>query len=231
MILETHDGVKEVQFNPTKAAQYQFEVVDLMFEDVRATTEVTIKELSKVRLHANRTHLERNANTEVEIVGYDSDGTEFDLSLFKMKFEIVGKGLDVQTTESNLKFIVTGRASGNYQLRADGSSGISSDTVDFEVFDSVEIYPQDLLLTPDMSYALNISGGPKPHSQKLSHCYNSENSEVAGVNSDKTYAFEITGHRVGDVKITYTIVEGSDCQAALPNVISSKDIRVRVRLP
>ena len=123
-----------------------------MFEDVRATTEVTIKELSKVRLHANRTHLERNANTEVEIVGYDSDGTEFDLSLFKMKFDIVSRqrndnfsgkiqGIDIQTTESNLKFIVTGRASGNYQLRADGSSGIRSDTLDFEVFDSVEIYP------------------------------------------------------------------------------------------
>ena len=60
MILETHDGQREVNFNPAKAANHEFEVVDLMFENMNATTSVLIKELTKVRLHGDKTHMERD---------------------------------------------------------------------------------------------------------------------------------------------------------------------------
>lgn len=42
---------------------------------------------------------------------------------------------------------------------------------------------------------------------------------------------EIEGFRVGDTAIVYTIIEGSDCKASGGHTISSKEIRVRVRLP
>jgi hypothetical protein len=41
----------------------------------------------------------------------------------------------------------------------------------------------------------------------------SENSVIANVNTKKTYAFEINGHRVGETKITYNIIEGTDCES------------------
>ena len=88
-----------------------------------------------------------------------------------------------------------------------------SDVLDIEVFDSVEIYPQDLLLTPTMSYTVSVRGGPQSYSNKISHCYSSQDDKIANVNKEKTYAFEIDAHRIGDVKITYTIIEGSDCQS------------------
>jgi hypothetical protein len=102
-----------------------------MFEDIQATTEVLIRELTLVRLYSDKTHMEKDNKLEVTIRGYDTDGSELDLTLFKMKFDLVARarnesfsgrteGLYIQETDSNLKFIVDGRNTGTYQLRADG---------------------------------------------------------------------------------------------------------------
>lgn len=91
MILETHEALREVSFRPVKAGKYEFEVVDLMFEDISATTEVLIRELTLVKLHGSKTHVEKDGQIEVDIRGYDTDGSELDLSLFKMKFELMAQ--------------------------------------------------------------------------------------------------------------------------------------------
>ena len=57
-----------------------------MFENVKAYTEVNVNELSRILIRGDKTFVEKDGQTQLEIVGYDSDGTQFDLSLFKMNF-------------------------------------------------------------------------------------------------------------------------------------------------
>ena len=60
MIHETHNGEREVYFKPTKATKYRFEVIDLMFENVKAYTEVNVNELSRILIRGDKTFVEKD---------------------------------------------------------------------------------------------------------------------------------------------------------------------------
>ena len=73
-----------------------------------------------------------------------------------------------QIVGQNRKFNALGNEAGVYQLTAftfafrgsDSKNTIVSDMVRIEVFPILEIYPSNLLITPNMRYTLQIVGGP-----------------------------------------------------------------------
>jgi len=119
-------------------------------------------------------------------------------------------------------FRTFGREPGIYQLTAftyaffnpstDASARaatIVSDMLRIEVFPILEIYPSDLLITPNMKYTLQIEGGPQTmaKSQQLdgSHVeikFAIENTKVASIDRFR----EVTGYEVGDAVLKYEII-------------------------
>ena len=82
--------------------------------------------------------------------------------------------------------------------------------VRIEVFPLLEIYPSNLLITPNMRYTLQIVGGPQTaaKSQHLngSHVeikFDIENKKVATIDRFR----EVTGHEVGDAVLKYEIIQ------------------------
>lgn len=89
-------------------------------------------------------------------------------------------------------------------------STIVSDMVRVEVFPLLEIYPNNLLITPNMRYTLQIVGGPQTMTSVQqtdgSHVeinFDIENTKVATINRFR----EVTGHEVGDAILKYEIIQ------------------------
>ena len=79
-----------------------------------------------------------------------------------------------------------------------------------EVFPLLEIYPSNLLITPNMRYTLQIVGGPqtagKTSQADGSHVeikFDIENKNVATIDRFR----EVTGHEVGDAVLKYEIIQ------------------------
>ena len=79
-----------------------------------------------------------------------------------------------------------------------------------EVFPLLEIYPNNLLITPNMRYTLQIVGGPQTAAKNMnqdgSHIeikFDIENKEVATIDRSR----EVTGHEVGDAILKYEIIQ------------------------
>ena len=90
-----------------------------------------------------------------------------------------------------------------------GRYKVVSEMVRVEVFPLLEIFPNNLLITPNMRYTLQIIGGPQnaAMTQQIdgSHVeikFDIENKEVATIDRFR----EVTGHEVGDAILKYEIV-------------------------
>lgn len=93
---------------------------------------------------------------------------------FSIETEMTGvmsrqHGLKTESTAQNTEFTANGIEPGIYQLTAhtrlkifgaSESSQLSSEMIRMEVFPLLQIYPSELLLTPNMKYTLQILGGP-----------------------------------------------------------------------
>ena len=83
---------------------------------------------------------------------------------------------------------------------------VVSDMLRIEVFPLLEIIPNNLLITPNMRYTLQIVGGPQTTSRAQqadgSHIevkFEIEQSDIASVDQFR----EVTGHKVGDATLKY----------------------------
>ena len=125
---------------------------------------------------------------------------------------------------------------------------IVSESLRIEVFPILEIIPNNLLITPNMRYTLQIKGGP----QTTSNAVQSDGSHVDIkfdiADADKHIASvdqfrEVTGLRVGDATLHYEIIQlrtqhqaklGNLYEASKPGqlgkVVSKRTIPIRVRL-
>ena len=90
-----------------------------------------------------------------------------------------------------------------------GRYKVVSEMVRVEVFPLLEVFPDPLLITPNMRYTLQIVGGPQnaAMTQQIdgSHVeikFDIENKEIATIDRYR----EVTGHEVGDAILKYEIV-------------------------
>ena len=109
-----------------------------------------------------------------------------------------------------------------------------------EVFPLLQIYPSELLLTPNMKYTLQILGGPHSSVQSFNQGssieiqFDIEQTKVATVDQNR----EVTGLAVGDATLRYFIVQHRTPKSPSPRgieeksntVISKKNVPIRVRL-
>src|SRR5690606_19289761 len=84
----------------------------------------------------------------------------------KLRVEASPKGLELLELRDGYlltnELQVRGLISEDYFIKiVDENSKIMSNTVKLVVFDKLDIFPGNLLLTPGMSYMLNVRGGPR----------------------------------------------------------------------
>ncbi len=85
---------------------------------------------------------------------------------------------------------------------------IVSEMMRIEVFPHLDIFPGELLLTPNMKYTLQINGGPQTSVQSFLNGssieikFDIEESDIAIVDQNR----EVTGLQVGDATLRYQII-------------------------
>lgn len=202
----------------------------------KATAELLISDIAKLTLWAPLTLIEKGDEMVLTVSAYDSNMNLFDTDQYPfMRFNIETETMGLRRTgglqstqmEKDVReFLTVGNEPGVYQLTAFtfafvNSNGINmnpnaksgkivSEMLRVEVFPILEIYPSDLLITPNMRYTLQIVGGPQntARSQQFdgSHIeinFSIENTEVATVDRFR----EVTGHEVGDAILKYEIIQ------------------------
>lgn len=128
-------------------------------------------------------------------------------------------------------FVRQAMAGGEINIHSDsahqvgGRHTVVSDMLKIEVFPLLEIIPNNLLITPNMRYTLQIVGGPQTTSRAQqadgSHIeikFEIEQSDIASVDQFR----EVTGHKVGDATLKYEIIQLRTQQVS-PNSISPLD--------
>lgn len=171
--------------------------------------------------------------------GAEFDADQYALMTFDIETEMSGllraQGLQtVPQRGDNRKFTASGNEKGVFQStayvyrfpfirQAMGGSGeaiaddtrggkptVVSEMLRIEVFPLLEIIPNNLLITPNMKYTLQIVGGPQTTSRAQqadgSHIeikFEIEESDIASVDQFR----EVTGHRVGDATLKYEIIQ------------------------
>ncbi len=132
------------------------------------------------------------------------------------------KGLDIfrPSDPDYSKYTIRARELGSYEVSASvkrkakeaKTSEVVSNSIYVEVFPQLQIWPRKLLLLPDGSYTLKLSGGPslvtadlgaKDHfGGSIARQFRSNNTEVAVVNPQNG---EVTGLRVGTT-VVYVVI-------------------------
>lgn len=125
----------------------------------------------------------------------------------------------------NELYEVTGIEPGNYVVTAfvertrvsdkrggleDSPSRVTSEAYKLEVFRVLELTPSSFLLTPNMRYTLAVLGGPSRGSygkqvegSHVEQKFEIVNEEIATIDNFR----EITGHKVGDTELIYSIMQ------------------------
>jgi len=209
------------------------EDLELPYSEV-ATAELLISDVVKLGLWAPLTLIEKGDEMELTVTAYDSFMSEFDADQYAiMNFDIETETMGLRRTGGllsskmvgkNRKFNAKGNEAGVYQLTAftftfndpnkQDETGkkhtVVSDMLRIEVFPLLEIYPNNLLITPNMRYTLQIVGGPQTtaKTQQIdgSHVeikFEIENKGVATIDRFR----EVTGHTVGDAILKYEIIQ------------------------
>lgn len=182
--------------------------------------------------------------TARDFFGQEFDPDQYNKIAFEIQTEMTGvhhvKDLLVEKTRAqNRIFKVTGKQTGTYRLtafveKANGKERVMSQANKIEVFPLLELYPTDLLLTPNMRYTLSVFGGPSSGSPGKTK----DGSDVAIELDieDRSKATidahnEITAHEEGDTKLIYSIIhtkhsEGQEWRST----VSKRSINIRVRL-
>jgi len=119
-----------------------------------------------------------------------------------------------KSRDDNRLFKIIGREPGVYRLstfvsKFDQKSRVVSQANMIEVFPKLELYPTDLLLTPNMRYTLNIQGGPSKgapgKTKDGSHVeiqLDIDSKDIATIDAYN----EITAHTIGDTQLVYSII-------------------------
>ena len=146
----------------------------------KATAELLISDIAKLTLWAPLTLIEKGDEMVLTVSAYDSNMNLFDTDQYPfMRFNIETETMGLRRTgglqstqmEKDVReFLTYGNEPGVYQLTAFtfafvNSNGINmnpnaksgkivSEMLRVEVFPILEIYPSDLLITPNMRYTL-----------------------------------------------------------------------------
>ena len=178
---------REIWITPKELGGLLVSVEDLDIPDSQvATAEVLISDIEKLTLWAPMTLIEKGDDLDLIVSAYDSrmqmfDADQYALMHFSIETETMGLqrsgGLLTSQKPGTIRdFTANGREAGIYQLtaftfaffnpsRATDSRAkanmIVSDLLRVEVFPILEIYPSNLLITPNMRYTLQILGGPQ----------------------------------------------------------------------
>lgn len=176
------DGERTVTIIPKKEGPIEIRVEDVEIPDSTVSVcELLISDIKELELDGPGTLVEQGSKMEFEVTAYDIYGQQFGEEQYQhMNFNVEieqsqqrEKGLAAELDPINKrKFIVKGYEPGNYQVSAftfkfKPGSQLAADSVrvtspvfKVEVFPLLEIYPKQLLLTPQMKYTVQIQGGP-----------------------------------------------------------------------
>lgn len=171
----------------------QVGMISIKVEDIELPTsdpafaQVLISDIDKLILWSPRSLMEQGDHMNLIVSAYDSQGDDFDLDQYEdMEFSIETEmtgvlerefGLKTESTGINTEFNAIGAEPGIYQLTAHTrralpadvgeSMNINSDMMRLEVFPRLDLFPGELLLTPNMKYSLQILGGPQSSVQSF----------------------------------------------------------------
>jgi len=154
----------------------EIKIEDIELPESKMTlAHILVSDIDKLSLWSPRSLMEQGDNMDLIVSAFDSQGNDFDLDQYEdMRFSIETEmtgvtsrmhGLKTESTDLNTKFNALGNEPGIYQLtaftrRAEQINGntlnINSDMIRVEVFPLLEIFPSELLITPNMKYTLQI---------------------------------------------------------------------------
>lgn len=177
---------REILLTPKELGGLKIMIEDLELPSSEvATAELLISDIAKLSLWAPLTLIEKGDEMELTVSAFDSFMNEFDADQYAiMNFEIETETMGLRRTGGlqstkvvgqNRKFNAKGNEPGVYQLTAftfafnDPNKKdltakkltVVSEMLRIEVFPLLEIYPSNLLITPNMRYTLQIVGGPQ----------------------------------------------------------------------
>eukprot|EP01022_Parablepharisma_sp_SALTPOND_P034856 TRINITY_DN932_c0_g1_i1.p1 TRINITY_DN932_c0_g1~~TRINITY_DN932_c0_g1_i1.p1 ORF type:complete len:2036 (-),score=158.71 TRINITY_DN932_c0_g1_i1:14-6121(-) len=194
--------------------------------------------------------LEHGTSSRIQVTHYGLNGEAFSLDQYKYigthlyqerkripsghaSYDSSIKGL-VITTEGESSpdsYSLLAKDVGGYEVSASVSRRSKSDVrgevysnpIYIEVFPYLQVYPRKLLLLPDGSYTLKISGGPSSVSMdsdktalrfgnNIARVFQSSDTDIATVDSTTG---EVKGKRVGDTTIYVVITQGTSTSNGL----------------
>ena len=251
---------REVTVTPKREGSLMITVKDVELpESEQVHAELHVSDVARLELDTQGYLIEQGSSRNMSVTAYDFYGYEFDEDQYgRMTFELEmettqkqdnkTRGLRAEHVIGNRRlFDVTGIEPGHFVVTAyiesyqqdrswlSSKRVTSADASKIEVFPILQLYPETLLLTPNMRYTLKVLGGPSRGSYGTnvggSHVeikFDIEDRNVATVDDFR----EITALEVGDTTLFYNIIQSSlsSGQKEHKAILSQRRIPVKVRL-
>lgn len=237
---------REIFITPKGTGMLEISVEDIELPGSEVSkAHILVSDIDKLYLWSPRSLIEQGDEMNLIVSALDSQGNDFDEDQYtNMRFSIETEmtgvisrkhGLKTETTSLNTEFKAHGKEPGIYQLtaftrRTSQTEGLSmnivSDMIRVEVFPLLEIFPTELLITPNMKYTLQIVGGPQTSVQSFQNGSSIEinfdivESDVAIVDTNR----EVTGLKVGDATLRYQIIQQRTQKVHTPRGIKLNEL-------
>ena len=222
---------------------------------------ILVSDLHKINLKQDLL-LEESTSSNLYVSHFSSNGEEFSEDQYKfIGVQIISehktsgsvskivKGLDIyQQYEKNVynKFMVKAKEIGSYEVTAveyqkkknyEKELEVYSNSVNIGVFPRLEVRPKKLLLLPDGSYTIKLTGGPsaignlKPEGQfqrNIARYFKINDTEIATVDQNG----EVTGHIIGHTTVHVMITQEFQGKDGVTEVVElcKRSVHVSVQL-